>query len=100
MYVEIQKSEVLDMLRYKVELVRNGSEQRRTLLVGEDFVDISCRGDAERLASVYDGHRWLINKIELCTEEMWDNLLWRAIFKDDVDVSTDRTPTYTEEDFA
>lgn len=85
------------MLRYKVELVRNGSESRKTLLVGEDFVNISCRGDAERLASIYDGHRWLIEKIELCTDKMWDNLLYRAIFGENVDVSFDRTPKYTEE---
>lgn len=85
------------MLRYKVELVRNGSERRKTLLVGEDFVNISCRGDAERLASIYDGHRWLIEKIELCTDKMWDNLLYRAIFGENVDVSTDSTPKYTEE---
>lgn len=85
------------MLRYKVELVRNGSERRKTLLVGEDFVDISCRGDAERLASIYDGHRWLIEKIELCTDKMWDNLLYRAIFGENVDVSFDSTPKYTEE---
>ena len=87
------------MLRYKVELVRNGSESRKTLLVGEDFVDISCRGDAERIASVYDGHRWLIEKIELCTDKMWDNLLYRAIFGENVDVSTDSAPKYTEEVF-
>ena len=85
------------MLRYKVELVRNGSERRKTLLVGEDFVNISCRGDAERLASIYDGHRWLIEKIELCTDKMWDNLLYRAIFGENVDVSFDSTPKYTEE---
>lgn len=85
------------MLRYKVELVRNGSESRKTLLVGEDFVNISCRGDAERLASIYDGHRWLIEKIELCTDKMWDNLLHRAIFGENVDVSFDSTPKYTEE---
>lgn len=87
------------MLRYKVELVRNGSESRKTLLVGEDFVDISCRGDAERIASIYDGHRWLIEKIELCTDKMWDNLLYRAIFGENVDVSTDSAPKYTEEVF-
>ena len=87
------------MLRYKVELVRNGSESRKTLLVGEDFVNISCRGDAERLASIYDGHRWLIEKIELCTDKMWDNLLYRAIFGENVDVSTDSAPKYTEEVF-
>lgn len=87
------------MLRYKVELVRNGSERRKTLLVGEDFVEISCRGDAERLASVYDGHRWLIEKIELCSDKMWDKLLQRAIFGGDVDVSFDRTPKYTEEEY-
>ena len=82
------------MLRYEVKLVQFGTGKKKSVLVNEELDKITCRGDAMR-AATRTNPGWACKQILSLTEEMWNTLIYRAIFEDsNIELAERYNPEY------
>lgn len=82
------------MLRYEVKLVQMGTGRKKSVLVSEELDKITCRGDAMR-AATRTNPDWACQQILSLTEEMWNTLVYRALFEDfNIELAESYNPDY------